>query len=55
VRLGAGGALEPRVSPGRPRALDATGTAALRAQVATHPDATLAEHRRLWGRPGARR
>lgn len=44
----AAGALRPGRSTGRPRALDAAGEAALRAQVAAHPDATIAEHRRLW-------
>jgi transposase len=48
VRLGAGGSLRPGASTGRPRALDTAGEAALRAQVAAHPDATVAEHRRLW-------
>jgi len=48
VRLGAGGSLRPRISPGRPRALDAAGVVALRAQVAAYPDATIAEHQRLW-------
>jgi transposase len=44
----AAGGLRPGVSTGRPRALDAAGEVALRAQVAAHPDATIAEHRRLW-------
>lgn len=36
ARLGAGGSLVPKLSPGRPRTLDAAGEVA------------LAEHRRLW-------
>ena len=33
---------------GRPRRSGVADEAALRAQVATHPDATLAEHCQLW-------
>lgn len=50
VRLGAGGSLVAKTSPGRPRLLDSAAAAALRAQVAAHPDATLAEHRAIWAR-----
>jgi transposase len=38
------GSLAPRTSPGRPVKIDATAQPALRAQVAAHADATLAEH-----------
>ena len=50
VRLGLGGSLAAKASTGRPRLLEAAGAAALRAQVAAHPDATLAEHRAIWAR-----
>jgi len=46
------GTLRPGWSTGRPRALDAAGEDALRAQVMAHPDATLAEHRRRWVEAG---
>jgi len=46
------GALRPGQSSGRPRALDAAGEAALRAQVAAHPDATVAQHRQFWAAAG---
>jgi len=47
-RQEATGTLRPRPIPGRPRALDAAAEDTLRAQVAAHPDATLAEHRHRW-------
>jgi len=47
VRLGRGGSLAAKASPGRSRLRAAAGAAALRAQVAAHPDATLAEHRAI--------
>jgi len=50
VRLGVGGSLVAKASPGRPRAIDAGAEAALRAQVAAHPDATVEEHRGRWAR-----
>jgi transposase len=37
------GSVTPAQSPGRPRRLDPDHEAALRAEVQTHPDATLAE------------
>ena len=43
-----GGSLAPKTSPGRPRAIPPTDEAALRAQLARSPDATLAEHRAEW-------
>ena len=48
VRLGASGSLAAKASPGRPRAIGAGDEAALRAQVAAHPDAKLAAHRARW-------
>src|SRR5437868_5393392 len=49
------GSLAPRKSPGRPAAIGAADAAALRAQVAAAPDATLAEHCATWERErGAR-
>ena len=50
VRLGAGGSLAAKASPGRPRTIGAAAEAALRAQVTAHPDATVAEHRATWAR-----
>ena len=47
-RLAADGSLVPGQSPGRPRKIAAPQEAALREQVAAHPDATLAEHCTLW-------
>ncbi len=44
----AGGDLTPGQSPGRPPRIGPDQADALRAQVATHPDATLADHCRLW-------
>lgn len=46
--------LTPRTSPGRPAHLDADDLAALEAQVAAAPDATLAEHATTWARAGGR-
>lgn len=43
-----GAALTPGVSPGGPRKIGAESEAALRAQVAARPDATLAEHCAQW-------
>jgi transposase len=37
-----------RPRSGRPRLLGANGAAVLQAQVVSHPDATLAEHCRMW-------
>jgi transposase len=42
------GTLRARTSPGRPRLIGPAQEAALAAQVAAHPDATLAEHCRRW-------
>jgi transposase len=47
-RQAATSTLRPGVSTGRPRVLDTADEAALRAQVAAYPDATLAEHQRRW-------
>lgn len=47
-RLAVGDSLEPGQSPGRPRSIGRHQEAALRDQVAAHPDATLAEHCTLW-------
>lgn len=47
-RRAAGGGLTPGRSPGRPRAIPVAAEAALRAQVAASPDATLAEHCAQW-------
>ncbi len=44
----AGRSLEPGQSSGRPRRIAATQDDHLRAQVAAHPDATLAEHCARW-------
>src|SRR5918911_485413 len=42
------GSLAPKPIPGRPRRIGPPEQAALRAQVAEHPDATLAEHCAQW-------
>jgi transposase len=42
------GTLVPKPKPGRPRLLTGDDEVALRAQVADHPDATLAEHCAFW-------
>ncbi len=42
--------LTPGQSPGRPPAIGPARADALQAQVALHPDATLAEHCALWAR-----
>jgi len=44
------GDLTPRRSPGRTPRIGPDQAAAMRAQVAAHPDATLAEHCTLWAR-----
>lgn len=52
-RLAAAGAsLTPGGSPGGPRKIGAAAEAALRAQVAACPDATLAEHCTRWSAAG---
>ncbi len=48
----AGASLAPGISPGGPRKIGRDVEPALRAQVATHPDATLAEHCALWTAAG---
>jgi transposase len=47
-----GESLEPSHSPGGPRKISPDAEAALRVQVAAHPDATLAEHCALWTAAG---
>ena len=42
------GSVAPRPRPGRPRRITASAEVALREQVRTHPDATLAEHCTRW-------
>jgi transposase len=42
------GSLTPKPRPGRPPAIGPDQAAPLLAQVAAHPDATLAEHCRRW-------
>jgi transposase len=42
------GTLTPGQSPGRPRSIGTSAEPALAAQVATTPDATLAEHCAQW-------
>src|SRR5919206_4859568 len=49
-RLATGASLVPGQSPGRPRQIPPGQEAALRDQVAAHPDATLAEHCARWQR-----
>lgn len=48
----AGESLEPGRAPGRRRRITPDEEPALRAQVAAHPDATLAEHGALWTADG---
>lgn len=48
VKQAAGQSLAPGASPGGPRKIGEVDEPALRAQVATRPDATLAEHCGLW-------
>ncbi len=43
-----GASLEPGASPGGPRKITGDEEGDLRTQVATHPDATLAEHCAHW-------
>jgi transposase len=45
-----GQSLTPRQSPGRPPAISPDQAATLHAQVAAHPDATLADHCAVWER-----
>jgi transposase len=42
------GSVTPGQSPGRPRLIPAAAEAALQAQLAATPDATLAEHQAEW-------
>jgi transposase len=51
-KAAAGTSLEPGRSPGGPRKIGRDAEAALCAQVATHPDATLAEHCGHWAAGG---
>lgn len=51
-RAAAGRSLEPGRSPGGPRKIGPDAEDALRAQVAAHPDATLAEHAAMWAAAG---
>src|SRR5215218_3303698 len=44
------GWVAPPPRPGRPRRIGPGAEAALRAQVAAHPDATLADHCARWAR-----
>lgn len=46
------GHLRPKPLPGRAREIGAGDEAALRAQVAADPDATLDAHRRRWAEAG---
>ncbi len=48
----AGASLDPGTSPGGPPKITADDEPALRAQVATTPDATLAEHGAQWTADG---
>lgn len=48
ARRGQGRSLAPGQSPGRPPVIAPAQHAALRAQIAAHPDATLAQHCALW-------
>lgn len=50
LRLRARGGLAAKPIPGRRRAIGPGDEAALRAQVAAAPDATLDEHRARWAR-----
>ncbi len=50
VQARQGGDLTPGQSPGRPPPIGPAQAAALHAQVAAHPDATLAEHCAIWQR-----
>ena len=51
-KVAAGVSLAPGTSPGGPRKIGPDAEAALRAQVAAHPDATLAEHGAMWAAAG---
>src|SRR5436305_703886 len=48
VRRAQVGQLAPGTSPGRPAQIGTNEAAALQAQLAAHPDATLAEHVEYW-------
>jgi transposase len=52
VKQQAAGHLRAKPLPGRARRIGANAEAALRAQVAAHPDATLDEHRQRWAAAG---
>jgi transposase len=51
-KAAAGQSLEPGRSPGGPRKIGSEAEPALHAQVAAHPDATLAEHCAFWTAEG---
>ncbi len=51
-KAAAGASLDPGQSSGAPRKIPAAAEAALRAQVAATPDATLAEHCAQWAAAG---
>lgn len=51
-KAAAGASMEPGTSPGGPRKVGPAEEDALRAQVAAHPDATLAEHCARWAADG---
>ncbi len=51
-RVGSEAGLAPGMSPGRPRTITEDDGAALREQVAAHPDATLAQHCVRWAATG---
>lgn len=51
-KAAAGASLQPGTSPGGPRKITRDEEDALRAQVAAHPDATLAEHCAAWAVAG---
>ena len=52
LKQASGQSLEPGVSPGCPRKIPPDDEEALGAQVAAHPDATLAEHCAQWAADG---
>ena len=51
-KAAAGDSLAPGTSPGGPRKIGLDAEDALRAQVAAHPNATLAEHAAMWTAAG---
>ncbi len=51
-KAAAGASLDPGTSPGGPRKIPGAEEAALRAQVAAYPDATLTEHCAMWAAAG---